>query len=69
MGSAGASSKPIQDTNLDLNAKVMAADEQNNQFKSSDKSPLQNPGTIEELHKRCKGHDNFIYSTLNPVVH
>ena len=55
MGSAGASSKPIQDIKLDLqgNPKIIADDE----VISTSRTPLENPGTIEELHKKCKGKE------------
>jgi hypothetical protein len=52
MGNVGASSKPIQDK-FDLQAAPKPADIEQNQ--SSSKAPLENPGTIEELHKKCKG--------------
>jgi len=49
MGNVGASSKPIQDTKFDLQDPKF--DLQN---ESKQKKPLENPGTMEELHKRCK---------------
>lgn len=57
MGSAGATSKPIQDTKFDLQPTM--ADEKN-EAKSSSKKPLENPGTMEELHKKCKGEYRLI---------
>lgn len=66
MGSAGASSKPIQEPKLDFQAptKIMADDQ--NQSKSSSKTPLENPGTMEELHKKCKGIRHLIESRHDP---
>lgn len=56
MGSAGASSKPIQDAKFDLQAVPKTLDELNQlKTESSSKTPLENPGSIEELHKKCKG--------------
>ncbi|CRK95895.1 CLUMA_CG009341, isoform A [Clunio marinus] len=46
MGNVGASSKPIQDPKFDLPAE--------SQIESKQKKPLENPGTMEELHKKCK---------------
>jgi hypothetical protein len=57
MGSAGATSKPIQDQKFDLQPTM--ADEKN-EAKSSSKKPLENPGTMEELHKKCKGEYHLI---------
>jgi hypothetical protein len=51
MGSAGASSKPIQDAKFDLQPKM----EDDQSETKSNKISLENPGTIEELHKKCKG--------------
>jgi mitochondrial import receptor subunit TOM40 len=53
MGNVGASSKPIQDPTFDLRM----SDE--SQSESKQKKPLDNPGTMEELHKRCKGKLRF----------
>lgn len=54
MGSAGASSKPIQDAKFELQANPkLSVDDQN--LSQSKKSSLDNPGTIEDLHKKCKG--------------
>lgn len=52
MGNVGASSKPIQDPKFDLQMDL------ENELKQ--KKPLENPGTMEELHKRCKGTEFFI---------
>lgn len=52
MGNVGASSKPIQDK-FDLQAAPKPMADEQNQSKS--RTPLENPGTIEELHKKCKG--------------
>lgn len=54
MGNVGASSKPIQDPTFDLKL----SDESQNESKQ--KKPLDNPGTMEELHKKCKGKRSFI---------
>lgn len=48
MGNVGASSKPIQDPKFDLPMDLQSSE-------SKQKKPLENPGTMEELHKRCKG--------------
>lgn len=47
MGNVGASSKPIQDPKFDLQMDLESNTKQ--------KTPLENPGTMEELHKKCKG--------------
>lgn len=50
-----ASSKPIQDKNS--NFEILQSFEPN---ESKQKKPLENPGTMEELHKRCKGKQDII---------
>lgn len=52
MGNVGASSKPIQDPKFDL--------QMDSPIEIKQKKPLENPGTMEELHKRCKGEHCFI---------
>lgn len=54
MGSAGASSKPIQEAKLDFQGPIKTMADDQNESKSSNKTPLENPGTMEELHKKCK---------------
>lgn len=66
MGSAGASSKPIQDINPSLQTISNAMADDQTQSKSNTKTPLENPGTMEELHKRCKGYNYFIYYIDDP---
>ena len=66
MGSAGASSKPIQDTKFDLQAPIKTMADDQNESKSSSKKPLENPGTMEELHKKCKGRYRLIEFSGNP---
>jgi hypothetical protein len=51
MGNVGASSKPIQDPAFDLKL--------SDETESKQKKPLDNPGTMEELHKKCKGKQCF----------
>jgi hypothetical protein len=52
MGNVGAQSKPIQEPKFDLQLE--------NESESKQRKPLDNPGTMEELHKRCKGKICFI---------
>lgn len=52
MGNVGASSKPIHDSKFDL--------QMDSQIESKQKKSLENPGTMEELHKKCKGKLHFI---------
>lgn len=66
MGSAGASSKPIQDMKFDLQAPIKTMADDQNESKSNSKKPLENPGTIEELHKKCKGLYRLIEFCSNP---
>lgn len=56
MGNVGASSKPIQDPKFDSTLE--------NEMESKQKKHLENPGTMEELHKRCKGENCFIQIQL-----
>lgn len=51
MGNVGASSKPIQDAKFDLKPNLLNADEN----EEKQKQKLENPGTMEELHKKTKG--------------
>lgn len=51
MGNVSASSKPIQDPKFDLQMDL--------QNESKQKRPLENPGTMEELHKKVKGESDF----------
>ena len=55
MGNVGASSKPIQDPAFDLK---LSDDDTLNESKQ--KKPLDNPGTMEELHKKCKGKQCYV---------
>lgn len=66
MGSAGASSKPIQDMKFDLQPPIKTMADDQNESKSSSKKPLENPGTMEELHKKCKGKYRLIEFCANP---
>lgn len=50
MGNVGASSKPIQDAKFNL------SDVEVNDSSSKQKKQLENPGSMEELHKKCKGN-------------
>ena len=58
MGNVGASSKPIQDPKFDLTMDLPK--------ESKEKKPLENPGTMEELHKRCKGRNFILLNSSTP---
>lgn len=56
MGSAGASSKPIQEPpKIDFQPPAMGIDES-----KSKKEQLPNPGTMEEINKRTKGKPIYL---------
>lgn len=67
MGNVGASSKPIQEPNVNFQPSIVTMADDQNQSKSSSKTSLENPGTMEELHKKCKGKYHFIDSNRNPA--
>lgn len=48
MGNVGASSKPIQDNKININ-------DFEDETVSKSRQKRNNPGSMEELHKRCKG--------------
>ena len=54
MGNVGATSKPIQDTSS-IPPNLLAVPEIREKDDSGKKEPLDNPGSMEELHKKCKG--------------
>lgn len=49
MGNVGASSKPIQDN------KINTFDLEDGLLENKPQKKRTNPGSMEELHKRCKG--------------
>lgn len=62
MGNVLAASKPLSSAAtqfLSSNEPSLGADGGNG--KNSDSEPLDNPGTIEELNKKCKGKFSFKY--------
>lgn len=67
MGNAFAASKPIQGSTLPtslVGAPEILSEEKN---ESKQREPLENPGTMEELHKKCKGNKLISMFTRNLV--
>lgn len=54
MGNVGATSKPIQDKSS-IPPNLLAVPQIGKDEETSKREPLDNPGSMEELHKKCKG--------------